>query len=442
MSVMAGFAVANVVRALAQFLGHGNRSPGFGLYSWASPGALLLYATLLTFAGYSEKLYDAGQATFHERLIVIKAVTMATLLLGAATLLGIDELPLPVLFAAAPLVCGAMMAWRKWAHAGGNQLARRARNILIAGDTAAARQLVDYYGKHPETGCRICGFLEAGPAGSHLLGSMDDLARVARAEFADEIILAMPLHSTVAMRSIREARRNRLDVKIIPDLLGFPADGLETIGDVPLVSLHREALPAFSLLLKRIFDLAGGFALIAAASPLLAAVAICIKIDSRGPVLYRAPRAGRKGRRFLCYKFRTMINDADRRKATLRASNERSGPFFKMVHDPRITRLGRVLRRYSLDELPQLWNVMKGDMSLVGPRPHPLDDVQGYDLDHLRRLDVTPGLTGSWQVTARRDASFQTNLALDVEYIEHWSLWMDLRILCKTFGAVVHGTGT
>jgi lipopolysaccharide/colanic/teichoic acid biosynthesis glycosyltransferase len=175
--------------------------------------------------------------------------------------------------------------------------------------------------------------------------------------------------------------------------------------------------------------------------PLMAVIAMLIKLTSPGQALYRAQRVGLKGRRFSCYKFRTMVSDADELKDGLRAKNERQGPCFKLAADPRITCVGRWLRRYSLDELPQLWNVLRGEMSMVGPRPHPLDDFSRYRLDHLRRLDVTPGITGLWQVTARRDPSFQRNMSLDLEYIEHWSLGMDLRILWKTVFVVLRGTG-
>jgi lipopolysaccharide/colanic/teichoic acid biosynthesis glycosyltransferase len=176
-------------------------------------------------------------------------------------------------------------------------------------------------------------------------------------------------------------------------------------------------------------------------SPLLAVIWSLIKLDSQGPVVYCAQRAGRKGRLFRCYKFRTMVSDADAMKERLRQSNQRSGAFFKIADDPRITRVGHSLRRYSLDELPQLWNVLKGDMSLVGPRPHPLDDFAEYETEHLARLDVTPGITGLWQVTARRDPSFQRGMELDREYIRTWSLGSDMRILLKTFLAVARGSG-
>ena len=188
-------------------------------------------------------------------------------------------------------------------------------------------------------------------------------------------------------------------------------------------------------------DVIGAGLALTALLSLLAVIAALIKLDSAGPVLYCAPRAGRKGRLFRCYKFRTMVTDADALKERLRCDNQRAGPCFKIAGDSRITRLGRFLRRYSLDELPQLWNVFKGDMSLVGPRPHPLDDVAGYEIEHLARLDVTPGITGLWQVTARRDPSFQRVMELDREYIRTWSLGSDVRILLKTVLAVVRGSG-
>jgi lipopolysaccharide/colanic/teichoic acid biosynthesis glycosyltransferase len=176
--------------------------------------------------------------------------------------------------------------------------------------------------------------------------------------------------------------------------------------------------------------------------PLVCLIAAAIKLDSRGPVLYRATRIGYKGRFFVCYKFRTMVSDADRIKDQLRLRNERQGAFFKIERDPRITRVGRWLRRYSLDELPQLINVLLGDMSLVGPRPHPPDDVERYQLEDLQRLDARPGMTGLWQVTARNDPSFKRCVALDVEYIRHWDLLLDFRILRKTLAVVLHGSGT
>jgi exopolysaccharide biosynthesis polyprenyl glycosylphosphotransferase len=279
--------------------------------------------------------------------------------------------------------------------------------------------------------------------GNGVIGRVSDLARMARTEFVDEVILAAPHDRSLAVQVVREAQRLRLDVEIIPELFGCTPVGIEVerVGELPVISLHAERLPAVALALKRVVDVIGAGLALTILSPLLAVIAGLIRLDSRGSVLYSAQRAGRKGRLFHCYKFRTMVSDADVLKDRLREINQRSGPIFKIAEDPRITRLGRILRRYSLDELPQLWNVLKGDMSLVGPRPHPLDDVAGYEIGHLARLDVTPGITGLWQVTARRDASFERGMELDREYIRTWSLRSDARILLRTVLAVVRGSG-
>jgi exopolysaccharide biosynthesis polyprenyl glycosylphosphotransferase len=272
----------------------------------------------------------------------------------------------------------------------------------------------------------------------------DRIAILARTEFVDEVILAAPSRRDLARTVIREAQRNHLDVKVLPDLYGyeFQEKRMENLGSGPLLTLHEERFPVGSLLLKRLMDIAvSGFALLVL-GPLLLIVAALVKLDSPGPAFYNALRLGRKGRRFRCHKFRTMVANAQDTKEQLRVQNQREGPTFKVVKDPRITKLGKWLRRYSIDEIPQLWNVFVGDMSLVGPRPHPLDDCARYELEHLRRLDVMPGITGLWQVTARRCASFHTNMALDLEYIEGWSLWMDLRILARTVAVVFQGTGS
>ena len=217
---------------------------------------------------------------------------------------------------------------------------------------------------------------------------------------------------------------------------------IERLGDLPVLNLHERRVPRFGLVLKRALDVLCSIGAIAVGLPLLAGIALMIAASSKGPILYRARRIGEKGKSFCCYKFRTMMAGADARKAQLRAQNERHGPLFKIANDPRITRVGRWLRRYSLDELPQFWNVLRGEMSLVGPRPHPVDDFERYDLEHLRRLEVKPGMTGLWQVTARNDPSFQRNMALDLEYIERWTLWMDLQILFRTLAVVARGSGT
>jgi exopolysaccharide biosynthesis polyprenyl glycosylphosphotransferase len=446
------FAVIEHLEMWLEFTIH--RDPAVLLRPSASPapslGLLMLYGALLTLLVHSEGWGQADpvRAPKEERLILGKAVAWTTLLVGAAVhQSGIPAVSIAMLVASAPLNYLGMLGWRDWRRRAAvrqTESRRGVRNVLIVGAGRLGREAASYLQRDHVHRCVVRGFLDDhGPADGNVRGPIRDLARVARAEFVDEIIIAIPQQRDLARWVVQEARRNRLDVKMIPDLLGFEAQSprLESFGNVPVLILHEEPVPVLGLFLKRTADIVLATASMLVAAPLLAAIALAIKLDSSGPVFYRAPRAGKKGRSFACCKFRTMVTDADKLKDRLRARNDREGPFFKMAHDPRTTSVGRLLRRYSLDELPQLWNVLTGEMSLVGPRPHPLDDFEHYDLEDLRRLDVTPGITGLWQVTARRDPSFQRNMALDLEYIEHWNLWMDVKILCQTVSVVLQGSG-
>jgi exopolysaccharide biosynthesis polyprenyl glycosylphosphotransferase len=427
--------------------------PGVRGFSFAvgAPDALMgiavLHAALITLLGYTEGLYAEGGDLRRLVRILGKSVLWATTVLCLAY--GLQGAP----WTTSGLFCtvgglnfGALLIWRT--QSGKRQRRARpasgVRNVLIVGAGRVGRGVASYVEQHPETDRVVCGFLDnERPLGNGVLGRVGDLAHLARTGFVDEVILAAPHDRKLTLQVLREARRLRLDVEIVPELFGCrPTDEMvERVGDLPVISLHVERLPSLGLVLKRLVDVAGAGLVLTVLSPLLAVIAVMIKLDSSGPVLYCAPRAGRKGRPFRCYKFRTMVSNADALKDNLRQNNQRSGPFFKIADDPRITRLGRFLRRYSLDELPQLWNVLQGDMSLVGPRPHPLDDLAGYEVKHLARLDVTPGMTGLWQVTARRDPSFERGMELDREYIRTWSLGSDLRILLKTVSTVVRGSG-
>jgi exopolysaccharide biosynthesis polyprenyl glycosylphosphotransferase len=419
-------------------------------YAAGAPFSLLgiafLHASLITLMGYTEGLPAGGGDLRKQAGTIGKSVLWATAVLSLGY--GLQGVPWATcgLFCGAGLLhFGALSMWR-WQGTRLNRFMQRTgdvRNVLIVGAGGVGRRVASHLAGHPEGGRILYGLLDdERPLGNGVIGRVSDLARIARTGFVDEVILAAPHDRTMTVQVVREAQRLRLDVEIVPDLFGcMPAGEIEQVGEMPVITLHAERLPALSLVLKRVADVMGAGVTLVALAPLLAAIAALIKLDSRGSVLYCAQRAGRKGRRFCCYKFRTMVRDADALKDRLRQNNERAGPFFKITGDPRITRLGRILRRYSLDELPQLWNVVKGDMSLVGPRPHPLDDVASYEIEHLARLDVTPGITGLWQVTARRDPSFQRGMELDREYIRTWSLRSDLRILMRTLLAVVQGSG-
>jgi exopolysaccharide biosynthesis polyprenyl glycosylphosphotransferase len=382
-----------------------------------------------------------------QTLALGKAIFLGTLVLSAALQLqGFTGLAVAAIWIAGVLHFSALSA-RRWAgrigYKPGLRSARGRRNVLIVGACATRRQIADHMAKHPEMDRSVCGFLDdEKPMGNGVLGRTSDLPELARTGFVDEVILASPQNQEVTLHVLSAARQLRLDVKMAPQLFGCdPIGQLESLGNIPLISLHEEKVPVAGLLVKRALDVTGAATALIFLAPALLLISILIKTESLGPILYKGMRVGRKGRPFHCYKFRTMVRNADDLKASLRSQNQRSGPFFKISCDPRITRIGQFLRRYSLDELPQLWNVLQGEMSMVGPRPHPLDDVSEYSIQHLPRLDVVPGITGLWQVAARHDPSFQNGLNLDIEYIRRWSLKMDLSILLRTAGAVLRGSG-
>jgi exopolysaccharide biosynthesis polyprenyl glycosylphosphotransferase len=411
-------------------------------------GIALLHAALITLLGYSEGLYAWSGDLRREAAALGKSALWATVILGvAAWLLAASAISCGEICVAGALHFAILLAWRRAGHRKARlagEPGRQVRNVLIIGAGPVGRRIAAEVEAHSETGRVVCGFLDDElPMGNRVIGRVSSMAQLARTGFVDEVILAAPRNRDLIQRVVQEARTLRLDVKLVPDLFGCrpEASDVERFGDLPAICLHQEPSPAIGLFVKRMFDAAGAGAALLILSPMLGLVAGLIKIGSKGPALYVAQRAGHKGRLFRCYKFRTMVQDADTLKSGLRQKNQRSGPIFKIIGDPRITKLGHILRRYSLDELPQLWNVLKGEMSLVGPRPHPLDDFAGYEIEHLARLDVTPGITGLWQVTARRDPSFQRGMDLDREYIQTWSLAQDFRILFRTFRACIEGSG-
>jgi exopolysaccharide biosynthesis polyprenyl glycosylphosphotransferase len=262
-----------------------------------------------------------------------------------------------------------------------------------------------------------------------------------RRHFIDEVIVTLPSEQVMKQVAM-EARKRRVAVKVVPPLAeemeGKGWRALEFMGDVPVIRLRHEPLPELGLAAKRLIDVFGALVGLVLFAPAMGCIALAIKWDDGGPIFYRSQRVGRKGRLFTCYKFRTMVPYADALKDTLRNLNERQGPLFKITNDPRLTRLGGFLRKYSLDELPQFFNVLKGEMSLVGPRPPTPDEVAQYErytLEYYRRLDVRPGMTSLWGLQARNDPAFERAFALDCAYIENWSLWMDLKILVGTIPA-------
>jgi len=323
------------------------------------------------------------------------------------------------------------------------------RNVVIVGSGRVGRALRSHLESLRHLGFRFKGYIaldanEAEKGGASVLGTLDNCVPMARSLFVDEIFLSVPCDRKRVLDLVEEARAVGIDIRVVPDLYGGLAWNapVEYIGQFPTIPLHRREMQVGSYMGKRIMDTLLSALAILVTSPILLLVAIAIRLDTPGPILYRSQRIGRKGRTFCLYKFRTMVQNADEMQADLLHMNERDSVLFKITNDPRITRVGRILRKYSLDELPQFYNVLLGDMSIVGPRPPLASEVEKYDLTHLRRLDVLPGITGLWQVEARQDPSFDSYISLDTAYVENWTLWLDFKILARTVSVVLGGTGS
>jgi exopolysaccharide biosynthesis polyprenyl glycosylphosphotransferase len=410
----------------------------------------VLYAALIVLCSQTGQLYRTvrSRTNFTESLAVLKAVSIATILLTAFVFLaGLSQISRLVVILSGVLNLISMVSWRILRR----EIVKRrvadgvgARNVLIVGAGQIGKTLASYLERNQHLGYIVKGFLDENANGGRgHLGGMADLACVAQKQFVDEIFVTVPEQRSLVKQIVLEGRRLKLNVSVVPELfdgLGWRAP-IHHIGEIPLMELHRESIPEIGLIAKRFFDIIVSTTSLILVAPAIFVCGIIVKLDSSGPALYQSPRVGKKGRVFTCYKLRTMVADADAKKELLRSMNERSGPFFKINNDPRVTQVGRFLRQYSIDELPQLWNVLKGDMSLVGPRPHPLDDYSQYDVEHLDRLDVRPGMTGLWQVKARRDPSFEKGMALDLQYIADWSLWLDFKILLQTIPEIVRASG-
>jgi exopolysaccharide biosynthesis polyprenyl glycosylphosphotransferase len=321
------------------------------------------------------------------------------------------------------------------------------RRAVLVGTGGHIREVARALADAPHSPIEVVGFisLQELPAnGLRALGSLADLEGVLEAEGVDEVIIAdpdFPQGETVEL--VDRCNRRGVRVRIAPSTMEILIHRAEFVPgeSVPLFELKPPVFEGIDFALKRAFDVVGASLLLIALSPLLAAIWVAVRISSRGPSLYRSMRQGIGERTFACLKFRTMYVDAEHRQEDLEALNEASGALFKIRDDPRATPVGRFLRRFSLDELPQLVNVLRGQMSLVGPRPLPERDFEKLEEWHRKRYLVLPGITGLWQVSGRSELDFDDLVHLDFIYLEHWSLALDLTILLKTIPAVLSRRG-
>ena len=436
----------------------------------ANPTSLLLYlagfSLILILVSQAHGLYGPLQALngLREQRLTFQACFTASLILAGALYFGRADtisraVVIATLIGTTGFLCLRRAIWRFTLYKRYDK-GLDTKNVLVVGTGSLGLAIRSHLQRIRHLGFTFKGFVRTGQEGIEsgpqfpgalaqepsleVLGDLPELGDLIRRHFIDEIFVTGPCERGMVKRLIAQATGWGVDVRVIPDLydgLAWSAP-IEYVGQFPTMPLHRHHIPVAGLMMKRGLDILVSLLALALLSPLILFIAVAIRLDSPGPIFYAAERIGRKGRTFCCWKFRTMVLNADRLREQFRDKNERDGVLFKMTGDPRITRLGSILRKYSLDELPQFLNVLAGHMSVVGPRPPLAGEVRLYEVQHLRRLEVLPGITGLWQVQARQDPSFDQYISLDTAYIDNWSLWLDLKIMTRTVGVVLSGTGT
>jgi exopolysaccharide biosynthesis polyprenyl glycosylphosphotransferase len=327
-------------------------------------------------------------------------------------------------------------------------------NLLIAGTNARAIQIAKTIISKPELGCVLLGFVDeewkgneaVRESGFEIVSDFKHLKLYLREHVIDEVIMALPLKSmyTQSAKVLTYCEEQGITIRHHVDMFPTKMARLkrEHLEGIPVITHYPSTAPGMQLVAKRCVDVLFSLCMLIVLLPFFALVGLLIKMDSKGPAVYVQARVGFNKRKFNLYKFRTMVSDAESRQQELEGINEACGPVFKIKNDPRITRMGRLLRKTSIDELPQLFNVLRGDMSLVGPRPMAVRDYNGFNEDwQRRRFSVRPGITCLWQVSGRSNITFEKWMELDMKYIDTWSFYLDLKILLQTIPAVLRGSG-
>jgi exopolysaccharide biosynthesis polyprenyl glycosylphosphotransferase len=322
---------------------------------------------------------------------------------------------------------------------------------LIVGAGEVGRTIMRNIVAQPGLGYQVVGFVDDNPEKGHKdigrfkgLGNIDNLLRIVQEESIDEVIITLPwMYHRKIISIMAQCERKGVRARLVPDLFEMSLSRMDVddLGGVPMIGIKKISITGWKLATKRAIDFTIALVGLIVSLPLVLLIALAVKLDSPGPVLFRQIRVGKGGRHFILYKFRSMSEGAEEEQQKLTDLNEAEGPIFKIRHDPRCTGVGRFLRRTSLDELPQLYNVLRGEMSLVGPRPPLPTEVENYEEWHKRRLDVSPGMTGLWQVRGRSELTFDEMVLLDIYYIENWSAALDTEIFLRTIPRVIFGEG-
>jgi exopolysaccharide biosynthesis polyprenyl glycosylphosphotransferase len=417
--------------------------------------ALLWVGVLAHRGGYAVRTFGAGT---DEYKLVISASFLAAGLTFIFCYLGKIELSRGYLALAFPFGAALIVCWRyaarKWLH-WQRRKGRLTHRVLLVGMPAGVAELHEVMRREPQMGMVVVGCClprlskdpgdEVKDQGLPILGHLDDVRPAVEMSGADTVVVsALPGRSSRLLRRLSWSLEGMgIDLAVVPSLtdVAGPRIHVRPVSGLPLLHVEEPEFSGARRIVKSVFDWVLAFLFTIVSLPVIAAIALAIKLDDRGPVFLRQTRVGVHGMEFQCWKFRSMVVNADRLLAQLRERNEHDGVLFKMRDDPRITRVGKVIRKLSLDELPQLFNVLRGEMSLVGPRPPLPSEVELYAEDVHRRLLVKPGITGLWQVSGRSNLSWEDSVRLDLFYVENWSLSSDLIILGKTIRAVLSRDG-
>ncbi len=418
-------------------------------------GPLMILGWIVTIAlldGYHRDVFGVGTDEYRR---VLNASLLAAGITGVACYLARFDLSRGFFLMAyglgVPALILGRMALRRALHSARRRGLLRHR-VLIAGSRAHIDEISRVLGREPWLGYEVIGALtpeydlsDETATGVPVVGNATDATSVAKAYRADSIFFAGGAvgSSSQFRQAIWELEHESIQVVIAPSVTDISNERIKIrpVGGLPLMHIEPPTWSDASRWGKRTFDLVGSVSLVIAFAPLFLFAAARVKLHDRGPVLFRQVRIGKDGQQFDCFKFRTMVVDAEARLQALREAAGQDEGLFKLKDDPRITGPGRWLRRLSIDELPQLFNVVRGDMSLVGPRPPLPREVETYDTDTTRRLHVRPGMTGLWQVSGRSDLSWSEAVRLDLYYVDNWSMLQDISILAKTLGAVVSSRG-
>jgi exopolysaccharide biosynthesis polyprenyl glycosylphosphotransferase len=404
-------------------------------------------------------LWSHGAYRFRDRWSLQsdgRVVLQSTIWLAVATfaflflakLQDVSRLYLAILFPALFVTALAGRALIRWFFGRLRLRGRNLRSVLVLGTGPSAIAFAQRLERHRELGLRVLGFLGEPPVGLPprwaYLGEVARLADVIHDDVVDEVAICLVTDDWRLIESIAslcETEGKIIRMPVPMPHLSIATGHVENLDGTPVLSIVTGPNATIALAFKRLLDVAVAAAAIVLLSPLMTAIAIAVRRADGGPVFYRQERVGLHGRRFNVVKYRSMVPDADARLADLLDHNEVSGHAFKLSSDPRVTRVGSFLRRSSLDELPQLFNVLRGEMSLVGPRPPLPREVSGYDVWHRRRLSMKPGITGLWQIEGRREPEFDRWVQKDLEYIDRWSTWLDIRIMLRTIPAMIRAEG-